>query len=49
MDGFFTDQPDLGVAAVAALSAVPEPQTYALMLAGLVGVLSLARRQKRLG
>ncbi len=47
MDGFFTDQPDLGVAAVAALSAVPEPQTYALMLGGLVGVLSLARRQKR--
>lgn len=47
MDGFFTDQPDLGVAAVAALSAVPEPQTYALMLAGLAGVLSLARRQKR--
>jgi glycerophosphoryl diester phosphodiesterase len=49
LDGFFTDQPDLGVAAVAALSAVPEPQTYALMLAGLAGVLSLARRQKRLG
>ncbi|MCV2370773.1 glycerophosphodiester phosphodiesterase family protein [Roseateles oligotrophus] len=47
MDGLFTDQPDLGVAAVAALSAVPEPQTYALMLGGLVGVLSLARRQKR--
>ncbi|MCV2358613.1 PEP-CTERM sorting domain-containing protein [Paucibacter sp. TC2R-5] len=47
MDGFFTDQPLLGVAAVATLSAVPEPQTYALMLGGLVGVLSLARRQKR--
>ncbi|MBT9491939.1 MAG: PEP-CTERM sorting domain-containing protein [Paucibacter sp.] len=46
MDGFFTDQPDLGVAAVAALSAVPEPQTYALMLAGLAGVLCLARRQR---
>jgi glycerophosphoryl diester phosphodiesterase len=29
MDGFFTDQPDLGVAAVA---AVPEPESYALMV-----------------
>ncbi|MFY7864304.1 glycerophosphodiester phosphodiesterase family protein [Roseateles sp.] len=46
MDGFFTDHPDLGVAAVAALSAVPEPQTYALMLGGLAGVLALARRRK---
>lgn len=45
MDGFFTDQPDLGVAAVAAL-AVPEPQTYALMLGGLAGVLAMARRRK---
>jgi len=45
MDGFFTDQPDLGVAAVAAL-AVPEPQTYALMLGGLAGVLAVARRRK---
>ncbi len=45
MDGFFTDQPDLGVAAVSAL-AVPEPQTYALMLGGLAGVLAVARRRK---
>ena len=43
MDGFFTDQPDLGVAAI---SSVPEPQTYALMLGGLVGVLTLARRRR---
>ncbi len=42
MDGFFTDQPDLGVAAV-----VPEPATWALMLGG-VGALSLwARRRRR--
>lgn len=41
MDGFFTDQPDLGVAAV-----VPEPGTYALMLGGL-GVLAWARRRRQ--
>ena len=42
MDGFFTDQPDPGVAAV-----VPEPATYALMLGG-VGALALAVRRRRL-
>ncbi len=43
MDGFFTDQPDLGVAAV-----VPEPATHALMLSG-AGVLLLAARRRRAG
>ncbi len=43
MDGFFTDHPDLGVAAV-----VPEPATYALMLGGL-GVLVWARRRRQAG
>ena len=45
MDGFFTDQPDLGVAAVA---AIPEPETYALMLGGL-GVVAWAARRRRHG
>ncbi len=39
MDGFFTDHPDLGVAAV-----VPEPGTYALMLVGLAALLARKRR-----
>ena len=43
MDGFFTDQPDLGVAAVA---AIPEPETYALMLGGL-GVIAWVARRRR--
>ena len=43
MDGFFTDQPDLGVAAVA---AIPEPETFALMLGGL-GVVAWAARRRR--
>jgi glycerophosphoryl diester phosphodiesterase len=42
MDGFFTDQPDLGVAAV-----VPEPATYALMLIGLSAVIGAARRRAK--
>ena len=46
MDGFFTDQPDLGVAAVAAVTPVPEPETYALMLGGL-GVVAWAARQRK--
>ncbi|HEX2541351.1 MAG TPA: glycerophosphodiester phosphodiesterase family protein [Caldimonas sp.] len=47
MDGFFTDHPDLGVAAVAAVAAVPEPETYALMLGGLGVVAWVARRRKQ--
>ena len=43
VDGVFTDFPDTGVAA---LAAVPEPQTYALMLLGLAGVAGLARRRR---
>jgi glycerophosphoryl diester phosphodiesterase len=42
MDGFFTDHPDLGVAAVA---AIPEPGTWALMLGGL-GALGVAARRR---
>jgi glycerophosphoryl diester phosphodiesterase len=44
MDGFFTDQPDLGVAAV-----VPEPATYALMLGGVGALAWVARRRKLQG
>lgn len=44
VDGVFTDFPDTGVAA---LAAVPEPQTYALMLLGLAGATAAARRQRR--
>jgi glycerophosphoryl diester phosphodiesterase len=40
MDGFFTDHPDLGVAAV-----VPEPATWALMLGGMLAVAGVARRR----
>jgi glycerophosphoryl diester phosphodiesterase len=47
MDGFFTDQPDLGVAALAAVTPVPEPETYALMLGGLGVVAWAARRRKQ--
>ncbi len=43
VDGVFTDFPDTGVAA---LAAVPEPQTYAMMFAGLGAVLWLARRRR---
>jgi len=44
VDGVFTDFPDTGVAALAA-AAVPEPQTWALMLGG-VGLLLAARRRR---
>ena len=40
MDGFFTDHPDLGVAAI-----VPEPESWALMLAGVAGLAVWARRR----
>jgi glycerophosphoryl diester phosphodiesterase len=43
VDGVFTDFPDTGVAA---LAAVPEPQTYALMLLGLAGVAAVVRRRR---
>jgi glycerophosphoryl diester phosphodiesterase len=46
VDGVFTDFPDTGVAA---LAAVPEPQTYALMLLGLAGVSAVARRRRSNG
>jgi glycerophosphoryl diester phosphodiesterase len=42
MDGFFTDHPDLGVAAVA---SIPEPGTYAMLLAGLGALAFIARRR----
>jgi glycerophosphoryl diester phosphodiesterase len=41
MDGFFTDHPDIGVAAV-----IPEPATYALMLLGLAAVAGAAQRRR---
>ena len=44
MDGFFTDHPDIGVAAV-----VPEPATDALMLLGLVAVAGAAQRRRDRG
>ena len=44
MDGFFTDHPDIGVAAV-----VPEPATYALMLLGLAAVAGTAQRRRNRG
>lgn len=47
MDAFFTDQPDLGVAAIA-VAAIPEPETYALMLGGL-GVVGWVARRRRAG
>ena len=40
MDGFFTDHPDIGVA------AIPEPGTYALMLAGMAGLALMKRRRR---
>jgi glycerophosphoryl diester phosphodiesterase len=40
MDGFFTDHPDLGVAAV-----VPEPATWALMFGGMLALAGVARRR----
>jgi glycerophosphoryl diester phosphodiesterase len=42
VDGLFTDHPDVGVAAVA---AVPEPETWALMVGGLGLIGALSRRR----
>lgn len=42
MDGFFTDHPDLGVAAVA---SIPEPDQYAMLLAGLGAIGFMMRRR----
>jgi glycerophosphoryl diester phosphodiesterase len=44
MDGFFTDHPDLGVAAVA---SIPEPEQYAMLLAGLGAIGFMTRRRAR--
>ena len=44
LDGVFSDQPDLAVAAIA---AIPEPQSYALMLTGLAGLGAWVRRRKQ--
>ena len=41
MDGFFTDHPDLGVAAV-----VPEPASWAIVIGGL-GLLGAAARRRK--
>ncbi len=46
VDGVFTDFPDTGVAALPA-AAVPEPQTWALMIGGLgLGVAAMRRRPR---
>ena len=44
VDGVFTDFPDTGVAALQA-AAVPEPQTWALLLGGVALLGALKRRQ----
>jgi glycerophosphoryl diester phosphodiesterase len=44
MDGFFTDHPDIGVAAVA---SIPEPGTWAMMAGGLALLGFASRRQVR--
>jgi len=44
VDGVFTDFPDTGVAALAA-AAVPEPQSWALMLGGAALLVGLRRRR----
>lgn len=47
VDGVFTDFTDTGVAAVAAVAAaVPEPESYAMLLAGLGVIFQLRRRQR---
>lgn len=46
---FAGDSYSLGDKLVLDVSAVPEPQTYALMLLGLVGVAAVSRRAKQRG
>ena len=46
VDGVFTDFPDTGVAALQA-AAVPEPQTWALMLGGVAALGALRARRRR--
>jgi glycerophosphoryl diester phosphodiesterase len=46
VDGFFTDQADFGVRAVAALTAVPEPSSLGLLAAGGVALLAAHRRRR---
>jgi glycerophosphoryl diester phosphodiesterase len=48
VDGVFTDFPDTGVAALQA-AAVPEPQTWALLLGGVALLGGLRHRQQRAG
>ena len=45
VDGVFTDFPDTGVAALQA-AAVPEPQTWALLLGGVAALGALQRRRR---
>ena len=47
IDGFFTDQPDLGVRAVSSLNVVPEPSTVVLVSAGGLGLLVVRRLRGR--
>jgi glycerophosphoryl diester phosphodiesterase len=48
IDGFFTDQADFGVRAVAAVNVVPEPSSIALLsMGGLVIVAVTMRRRRR--
>jgi glycerophosphoryl diester phosphodiesterase len=50
VDGFFTDQPDLGVQAVnavTALNVVPEPSSVVLLATGGVALVVAGRRRRR--
>lgn len=45
VDGVFTDFPDTGVAARAAVAAIPEPEAWVMLLAGL-GLVGFATRRR---